>query len=337
MKFRFIALLLLSSLLGSAVHAQVVIASYESPSQRTNSPNLMVKVVNSDYNQSQVVFTWRTGYNAGSYYITSNIRINAYDARGQYLKTCGLTAGAFVNQNRVVGNFQFGAPYTYSSYSYYQSTNSSPSDIVMQFSALPLDTRLVHIEDPTGGFVWNDIYVDLMANHAGSASSSSSNNGSTIGALALGAAIIAGGAALASWLLDDSPSSSSSSSSSSSYSSSSSSSSSTRSSDSFSSLPKPYRSSHKTVNYSSEGIAKLLSRGELYAVRMEDDSNNINTITRAKVKDGSRVILEYYNNTSNPFELEHGYSSRWGSLSLFVRTNGDTWYLMDPDENLIVY
>ena len=157
-------------------------------------------------------------------------------------------------------------------------------------------------------------------NSSSSSSSSGSNVGATLGAIALGAAAIYG---IAKWIGGDSSSSSSSSSSSAS-----------------SSYTPSRGSGYYTKKYSAEDVARIIASNRLYAVRFVDGSNlkQVDMVTEARVVNrGGTQYMSLPNYLYGEYKLQHGHSYVWNGGMIYINEDGDNWYLMDSDKNVILY
>ena len=92
--------------------------------------------------------------------------------------------------------------------------------------------------------------------------------------------------------------------------------------------------------YSSEGVARLLASGNLYACRFEDGSNRtrIDVVTPARItyRNGSHYI-ELPEWKGGKYKLEHNYSHAFKAGCMWMNEGGDNYYLMDQNKNLILY
>ena len=99
-------------------------------------------------------------------------------------------------------------------------------------------------------------------------------------------------------------------------------------------------SGYSTRKYSSEGVARLLSSGNLYACRFEDESGmtRIDTVTRARiVLRGGERYMEIPERLRGMYKLLHGYSHTLKGGVCYMNEGGDNWYLMDQSKNIILY
>lgn len=99
-------------------------------------------------------------------------------------------------------------------------------------------------------------------------------------------------------------------------------------------------SGYSTKKYSSEGVARLLSSGNLYACRFEDGSGmtRIDAVTRAKIIiRGGDQYMEIPERLGGTYKLLHGHSHTLKGGVCYMNEGGDNWYLMDQSKNIILY
>lgn len=96
------------------------------------------------------------------------------------------------------------------------------------------------------------------------------------------------------------------------------------------------KKTYYTKKYSDKELARLLYSDNLYACRFAEEGNLF--ITRAQVitRNGTQYIT-LPNYRGGKYELKHSYHSGLKEYVIWMNCDGDSYYLMDKDKNIVVY